>query len=213
MTIFWIFERGIVTAFFPSFAWHQFIRSARMRCRSESSASRRKTAEGMIEYAAPQIPSRPECPPLSNQPKNTGPIGPSHRAPRFPRRAGCAPAQIGSSQSLRDQPRAHILSARSQDAARAPVVAPRRSFRPAATAAGNSLKIEATIRHKLAKPKCCPVSKFPLGSALRPVGFRCVETHQPEGLAGYADCVAVQHLNLPGTKRGSVCNRGDKGEN
>ncbi len=123
------------------------------------------------------------------------------RAPCFPSRTRGAPAHIHVSQTLCDQQRAHILSARSQHATSAAVVAARRSFRPGAAGAGDSLKIEATSGYKLAKPECSPIAQLTLRCASCSRGFRRVETDKPKGLARNPNRVAVQHLNLTGIER------------
>jgi hypothetical protein len=47
---------------------------------------------------------------------------------------------------------------------------------------------------------------------LRPVGFRRVEPDKSKGLTRNANCVAINNLDLPRSERGSVRDRGDKGD-
>ena len=142
-----------------------------------------------------------------------GGYSPSSRAPRLPRRAGCAPALICASQTLRDQQRTHVLSARSQHAARASIVAARRSLRPDAASARDFFKIEATSRHELPKSERRAIAQLALRRASRSIGFRRVKTDKAQSLARNANCIAIQHLDLTRTKRGSIRNRGDKEKN
>src|SRR5262249_47186337 len=94
----------------------------------------------------------------------------------------------------------------------ASVVAARRSFRPDAASAGDSLKIDATSGYKLPKAECRPIAKLTLRRASRSIDFRRVETDKPKGLSRDPNCVPVHYLNLARTKRGSIRNRGDKGK-
>jgi hypothetical protein len=115
-------------------------------------------------------------------------------------------------QAFPDEHRADISSARSQNATRAAIVAPRCAFGAGATGAGNPLEIETTTSDKLAKPKRRPVAEVPLRWALRTVSFRRVKTDKPKGFASNPNRVAVQHLDLTGIKRAGIRNRGDEGE-
>jgi hypothetical protein len=114
-------------------------------------------------------------------------------------------------QALRDQHRANILSARSEYAAGATVVAARCPFRSGATGARDSLKIEATTGDELTKPERRSVAKLTLRRTLSPVGFRCVESHEPEGLTGNANRVAIHYIDLAGFNRSGIRERRDEG--
>jgi len=116
----------------------------------------------------------------------------------------------GAGPALRDQHSANILSTRSEYAAGATVVAARCAFRSGATGARDSLKIEATTGDELAKPECRSVAKLALRRTLGPVGFRCVKPHEPEGLTGNANRVAVHYLDLAGLNWSGIRDRGEE---
>jgi hypothetical protein len=103
------------------------------------------------------------------------------------------------------------VSARAQDTTRSAEVAARCSFRPSAAGTRGPLEIEATTGHELAQPECRPVAKVALRRAMRAIGLRGVESHEPESLAGYADRVAVQHLDFAGLNWSSTRASGDEG--
>jgi hypothetical protein len=96
------------------------------------------------------------------------------------------------SQTFRDQQRADILPARSQDTARTAEVAARRSFGAGTAGTVDFLQIEAASSNDLSKPERRFVPKLTLRGALRPVSFGGVEPDEPKRLASDADRVAVQ---------------------
>jgi hypothetical protein len=105
-----------------------------------------------------------------------------------------------------------ILSAHSQDAARTAIVAARCSFRAGTAGACDPLKIDATTGDELAKPERRPVAKLVLRGALRPVGFRSIESYEAESLPSNANRVAIQHLDLAGLNWSGIRDRNEECE-
>jgi hypothetical protein len=55
------------------------------------------------------------------------------------------------------------------------------------------------------------VAKLALRRTLTPIGFWCVESHEPEALTGNADRVAIHYVDLAGLNWSGIRERRDEG--
>jgi hypothetical protein len=84
------------------------------------------------------------------------------------------------------------------------VVACWRALETRTARAGYPFEIQPTASHELSKPDRGSVSKLTLGRALCSIGFRRIESDQPNSFASDVDGVAVNDFDLTGADRFSI---------